>query len=85
MSEYTDNDFAFDLLAGIYDEMDQILAEQGEAAMLDAAHDNAMTVGGLILDLEKAGYTDAEIQAEIHMRRYTDQGFTHITFGEQLE
>lgn len=80
MSEYTGDDFALDLLAGIWDEQERILAEQGEEAWLKQVYDDVMTVGGLVIDLEKHGYTDAQIQAEVHMRRYTGQGFTHITF-----
>lgn len=80
MDEYTVDDFNFDLLAGIYDEQDRILAEQGEKAWLAAVYDDVMTVGSAIMELEAAGYTFAEIEAEIHMRRYTDQGFTHISF-----
>lgn len=81
MDEYTADDVAFDLLAGIYGEQERIREAQGEEAWLAQAYDDVMLTGALLLGLEKAGYTDAEIQAEIHMRMYTDQGFTYITFG----
>lgn len=79
--EYTGDDFAFDLLAGIYAEADRIRADQGEDAFRAYLDDTVMMVGATLLDLERH-YSDAEIQAQIHMRMYTDQGFTHISFGE---
>lgn len=80
MDKYSADDFAFDLLAGIYSAQEKILAEQGEEAWLKQVYDDVMMVGGLVIGLEEAGYTEAEISAEIHMRQYTDQGFTHIRF-----
>lgn len=82
MDDYNGNDFALDVLAGMFAESDAIMAEQGEQAWMDHVFDNAPTVGGLWISLLEAGYTDAEINAEIHMRQYTDQGFTTITFDE---
>lgn len=81
MDDYTGDDVAFDVLAGIFSEQERIRAEQGEDAWLEKVYDDVMLVGALTIDLEKAGYTDAEIMAEIHMRMYTGQGFTHISFG----
>lgn len=80
MDEYTVDDVAFDLLAGIFTEQERIRDEQGEEAWLEKVYDDVMLVGSLSIGLEEAGYTDAEISAEIHMRMYTGQGFTHITF-----
>lgn len=80
MDEYTSDDVALDLLAGIFSQQERILAEHGEDAFHKAVQDDVMTVGSLWISLQEAGYTDAEIMAEVHMRRYTDQGFTHIRF-----
>lgn len=74
------HDFTFDLLAGIFAEQDRILAEEGEEALLKDVDENLCTVGASWLMLNEAGLTDAEILAEVHMRMYTDQGFTHISF-----
>lgn len=79
--DYAVDDFNFDLLAGIYAEQDRITAEDGEQAGIDYIFDNVMTIGASVIELEAKGYTNAEINAEIHMRRYTGQGFTTIRFG----
>jgi hypothetical protein len=80
VSEYNNNDFNLDLIAGIFTEQDRILAEEGQEALEEQIDYDLMTVGVAYMELEAAGYTDAQIQAEIHMRMYTDQGFTHISF-----
>lgn len=80
MDEYTEHDFTFDLLAGIYAEHDKLRETEGDDVATDYMMDNVMTVGSCIIELETAGFTSAQIQAEIHMRQYTEQGFTSISF-----
>ncbi len=82
MDEYSNDDFTFDLLAGIFSEQDRIFAEEGEAALMVKVDKDLMLVGSLLLSLNESGYTDTVIYAEIHMRQYTGQGFTHISFED---
>ncbi len=76
------NDVWLDALAGIFSEQETVLKAQGQEAFLDKVFDDAPMVGSLWVDLNNSGMTDAEIQAEVHMRQYTGQGFTHITFAD---
>lgn len=79
--EYSAHELEFGLLAGIFTEQERVRAEEGEEAFLDKVlYQDVMMVGELCMGLEKAGFTEDQIHAEVNRLQSLGQGITSITF-----
>lgn len=73
MDEVDNIEFTFDLLAGMYHELDMAIEAGTDDEWLSG---NVMTLGWLITDLEAQGYTLADIQDEVDRRHEDGRGMS---------